>query len=377
MNILFVSSSPLVVPFAEQVLKEGHSATVLASGSWGSDRIEVEESKLSVKKVTDFLGKGSFDLAVVEGAELVSVKAALRRRLPTLGPSEFTTRLGKDKSFAETFLASLDIPAAPTDPGEGPVSIWRDGYKVCECQDSEEYREVEEFLSEHQVQWEPPGVPLLVGGWFDGHSFGFPLVGQIWWEYMATGGLGLFLDPPAGLSGWIFSHSPQLHKEALLPLVGALRECDFRGALMVKAFVTTTDFCVTDVVSGLRMLLPFLEGTAKGIVGVMHDVATGRVKNWFCHASCYSAAMMSSTIGGAPLLGLNEGNLKHLLLMGVEGGRAIEDPVLYCTAWGKNWTEARRRVYRTLETVKMPGGVYRTDVGRKVGRKLDRLDRWL
>jgi phosphoribosylamine-glycine ligase len=78
--------------------------------------------------------------------------------------------------------------------------------------------------------------------------------------------------------------------------------------------------------------------------------------------------------------GVNAGVLKHIYPIGMRllgaDYHVVGGEVCYVMGGGDSFTEAVRRMYRTVENIDIPNAMYRADVGRNVQGHLYNLEKW-
>ena len=132
-----------------------------------------------------------------------------------------------------------------------------------------------------------------------------------------------------------------------------------------------------------------MEGISEPIADVLFETALGVKKEFQLTEEYMMASRLSvppwphadaaSSNRGAPILGLNEKNLKHIYLSDAykDGNdyyyAASDGVVLKATARGASVREAQRRVLRTLDNVKLSDKQYRRDIGNRVDSAMSSL----
>jgi len=78
--------------------------------------------------------------------------------------------------------------------------------------------------------------------------------------------------------------------------------------------------------------------------------------------------------------GINSGVLKHIYPIGMKlmgnDYHVVGGEVCYVMGGGDSFTEAVRRMYRTMSNIDIPNCMYRTDIGRNVQGYLYNLEKW-
>jgi len=400
MRILFVSKSASLLPVAWRVQEEGHKVHCVLPGGFGEGEgfVPVEyvpnAEELTHVGVLEAIEDVGYDFAVCDGLGLGTTRELLHKRSPTLGPVPLTDRAQTDTSFAERMfrLAGIPTPPARTFRGnkDGAIRYARE----CNCPmimrtphgtwaPTKDAHEAISYVSimlapEITLQTRPPGIEVVHGGWFDGHSFATPLVTSFWWHTLMPGDLGPCSVEPTGTSGWLHWDIPLLHKESLAKLVPILRKADFRGGIALRLVLQKEDLFALELMTDITTFYPFLDGYKK-VADLLYNVAHGRAA-WKPRNRMYGSAALYTSHAGVPIGGLVDGNVRHLWLQNarkVDGiPYAIGGRIGYVTAWGTDAGEARRRVNRTMQTIKILDVGYRNDIGRTTSRWRDQLAAW-
>jgi phosphoribosylamine---glycine ligase len=242
-----------------------------------------------------------------------------------------------------------------------------------------------------------------VSGWMGPEGF-LPDKYQICFEHkkLCNGEIG----PNTGEAGTLCKYvdKDKLAEEMLLPLEPILRALGHRGDFAVGAMIDkkgkawpleVTARCGYpawwiqeashrgDAVKWMRDLLH-----GKDSLHVSYDPAIGVVMAQPQYPYDLSPP---SQVEGIPIQGVAEVmDDVHLVevMMGkgpvMEDGKIVDRPtyqtageyVLVATGLGKTIGKARDRVYKTVDTIKFPNRIYRTDIGEKVISTLDELHRF-
>lgn len=211
------------------------------------------------------------------------------------------------------------------------------------------------------------------------------------------------VGPATGEQGSVvqYAEKDKLAEEMLKPLEPVLRTLGHRGDFAVNAMIDTSGkawFLEFTARCGypawwiqtashrgdpVQWMIDLLAG--RDSLKVSYDVAIGVVMAQPQYPYDTSSPAM---VEGIPIQGLDavmpDVHLVEAMLGTgpvMQGSKVVECPVyqttgeyvLVCTALGKTVERARKRVYGTVDTIKFPNRMYRTDIGAKVIDKLDKL----
>jgi phosphoribosylamine--glycine ligase len=201
-----------------------------------------------------------------------------------------------------------------------------------------------------------------------------------------------------------YAETDKLAEEMLMPLEPVLRTLGHRGDFAVNAMIDTTGkawFLEFTARCGypawwiqtashrgdpVKWMIDLLAG--RDSLKVSYDVAIGVVMAQPQYPYDTSSPAM---VEGIPIQGADDVMPDiHLVeaMMGtgpvMDGGKVVDQPVyetageyvLVATGLGKTVERARKRVYQTVDAIKYPNRMYRTDIGIKVIDKLDKLHRF-
>jgi len=239
-----------------------------------------------------------------------------------------------------------------------------------------------------------------ISGWFGPEGF-LPEKYQIAFEHkrLMDGEIG----PQTGEQGTVCQYDPneKLAKEMLLPMAPVLQALGHRGDFAIgvgidskgkawpfevtarcgwPAFTIQTASHRGDPAKWMRDLLD-----GKDSLKVSNDVAIGVVMAQPMYPYAKSPPEM---VEGNPISGVDDvwDNLHlHSVMLGrgpvMKDGKVTEgsvhmttgEYVLVATGLGKTITKARDKVYSTVNEIKFPSAMYRTDIGKKLEDKLPAL----
>lgn len=231
------------------------------------------------------------------------------------------------------------------------------------------------------------GTGAEVSCWFNGQSF---ISRSIVFNYtrMMPGDVGAYVDS-AGYIAYFKVEDSKLVEGVLGPLSKFLRKANHRGCFTVSVVVKGDgSWVVRDISADVckAFTQSVFENTRKSKSDVVLSVFNESSEP-IPYIEPYVCGVMVSvypyphSVPSIPvnIVGINHGNLKHLWLMDLRKSDDswicgdISGCVGYVTARGKDHFEARRRVYRTIENIKVDGLQYRNDIGSDVGERLFEL----
>lgn len=233
-----------------------------------------------------------------------------------------------------------------------------------------------------------------INGWFGPNGF-LPEKFQLSFEHkkLLPGDIGPNTGEMISISQYV--EHDKLVDEFLMPLVGTLKAAGHRG-----------DFCIGAMIDKAGKAWP-LEATARcgypALFGQlashkgdpaqwMRDLLDGKdtlkVSDKVCAAVVigqprfpYDCSTPEMVVGN-PIGGISDENMDDLHFCGVmkaqgpimEGGKVVEaetfqttdEYVLITTALGSTIKQARDKVYRTIDGIKIPDMIFRNDAGEKV-----------
>lgn len=231
------------------------------------------------------------------------------------------------------------------------------------------------------------GVPLSTKepkcarvGFFNGRSWITPVFYAILDQKLAAGDLG----PNVGAMG------TSLMRSSSSIILNELTAGFSRMGLRDMVTVFQADDGITGIGCGFvyDILECIIEGMKDRVTDLFFELATGTAKNIdFTRDLVVSVKLtvppfpyLSGQVIRQPIQGLNDENLKHVYLDGVQ---ILDDGYMICSASGcvlkaaargRDLREARRRVYRTLENLETEAKQYRIDIGQKAQGILNQLE---
>lgn len=223
-----------------------------------------------------------------------------------------------------------------------------------------------------------PGFDISVVGWFNGLNWVRPFYYSS--PYSERSG-GVMMLAQKGASN-------RLTERTIEPLEPWLKSIDYKGPVTAQLIVNDTNTyvkrfdvgisapCVFAMAESFRKLplgdfLSALAFSNDDRVDVLYDYIYGvEVRN------------RDPDMHGAPLLGINQDNLKHLFLAGAySDGESYMvssevNAVYTATAFGRDEHEASQRVYRTIREVQFPRMEYMSNVRGRTEATVNMLRNW-
>jgi phosphoribosylamine--glycine ligase len=252
------------------------------------------------------------------------------------------------------------------------------------------------------------GVEVSTEGWFNGSTFVRPFNHTFEDKRFLAGDLG----QNTGCMGNIIirADSSKLTRATIERTEPFLRMLGYRGPFDINTIVNAEGAWALEVTS--RMGYDAVEALAEGLDepfgDFLFDIAMGTKKEMALTHDTMIAVRLSvppwpmrkpdRSNGGEPILGINDDTLLHLFLTDIAKDRGQfvtaggDGVLLKATAIGAvtppkplnngkssrpDYTyEARRRVYRTLDKIKVSNKQYRTDIGVRVNEDMAKLKEW-
>jgi len=227
------------------------------------------------------------------------------------------------------------------------------------------------------LQEEVLGDDLSVIGWFNGLSWVEPF---------------FFSSPYAsrigGVSMLAQKKPSRLTEKTLKPLEKWLKIVDYRGPVTANLIVNQKNVYVKSINIGLTAPCVFamIEGLKRmPLSDFLNMLAFGSdtdVSTSLDYLVGISVSSIDADMRGAPILGVENGNLDHLFFQGAYkdgAGYAVSedcDPVYTAVAHGRDLTEAARRVYRTIGEVQFPGMSFITNLHGQTSTTFNKLRGW-
>lgn len=346
MNVLVVSEYGQSAGLAYRLQKEGNNVKMALTKH---GRVFFDSESVAYDFAAELGIDGGFDVVLVDSAAngrlAEKVRKAGRR---VVGGSTWSEAISQDNGYLKSVLTSVGIP---TDVPAGQ------------------------------------GVNLYVSGWFDGLHFTNRYVSLVY-RRMMVGGKGKDL----GCSGTLSYHrnrSGKPYANVLKPLESVLRRVNHCGPVHAHVVVTPDAYAVTELITDLSHPLSFALTECSRATVSTELLGNNRPETHPRVAWTASALLAyppypyhnELEVEGTPKLpGVGNGVLKHIMPIGMREVGAdyhiCGGEVCYALGGGDAFTEAVRRMYRTLTNIEVPDCMYRTDIGRNVQGILYSLEKW-
>lgn len=206
------------------------------------------------------------------------------------------------------------------------------------------------------------GEEVHITGWFDGLKWARPFILKTPNEDRMGGSslLGLFKRE------WV--------DKLIAPWEVFLRQIEYRGPFRVKAFASRAkvEHCEAHFGFEFPSIYAFLEGLKDGCGDFLNKIAFGvctEIPFTTDYASCVVVGTALEAPKGAPVVGLDEGNRKHVYFGSVD---VLEEEILVSAnpqwiyavaARGRNLEESFGRLYFTKDRVRIPEAHVMTGLG--------------
>jgi phosphoribosylamine--glycine ligase len=237
------------------------------------------------------------------------------------------------------------------------------------------------------------GVEVSTEGWFNGRDWIKPFNHTFEEKRLMDGGLG----PQTGCMGNVVvaCEGCRLTRATVEKLKPLLVKIGWRGPVDVNCIVNEEGAFGLEATArfGYDAIEALLEGVRMGAGDFLREIANGTMESMDVSREFLIGVRLAvppypsededaPAPWGEPILGINEQNIGHLWPCNV----MIEDNLfktsgadgltLVATARGDDLALARRRVYRTLDNLRVGGKMYRRDIGARVENDLERLRGW-
>lgn len=241
------------------------------------------------------------------------------------------------------------------------------------------------------------GIEISTEGWFNGRDWVRPFNHTFEEKCFLNDNLG----PATGCQGNVVFATPsnRLTRASVERLKPFLVAVGYRGPVDVNCIVDQHSAYALEISArlGYDAIDALAAGLEEPLADLLFETATGTKKSMRLTNKAMIAVRLSippwphgepeAGDYGAPIRGLDAGALRHVVLYDVyrDGGGYFtaggDGVLLKATALGgangEDYTrEARRRVYNTLEGIKVSGKQYRTDIGTRVNGDLKQLKEW-
>lgn len=427
MRVLFVSKEGDGLGVAQRLAFEGHSVDVYVADS---------RFRLAGKGI---VGRPSEWRPVARRADLIIADCVglgryesdiSRLSRPTIGFCATLDAIELDRRRGMELFERAGIDTPETHYFDKPVDAfkiveregWKDGWVVkangnISTSKTAVVREAD--LWARAVQQLPPecsgicqrivsGIEVSTEGWFNGSTFVTPFNHTFEDKRFLAGDLG----QNTGCMGNIVvrADSNRLTRATVERVAPFLRLLGYRGPFDINTIVNESGAYALEVTSrlGYDAIEALAEGLDEPLGDFLFDIAMGTKKTMALTEDAMIAVRLSvppwpmrkpdKTDPPEPVLGIDEDTLRHLFLtdLALERGEYVtasgDGVLLKATAIGSirpasaasggrtnrpDYTyEARRRVYRLLDKIKVSNKQYRNDIGVRVNGDIERLKQW-
>lgn len=317
MNILFINQTRKLLGLAERLVLEGHTVQV-----FGYNNGLVENVKHPYEPITNckfVVADGPVDNKVWEWAK--------KFNKPIIGTNPLTDMINRD-CYREWRVASkLNIPMPPTEVIDEVSDMYT---KVLEWNSARTLiRYDRETVScDHQrwLAWAMHKLPLnkkillqqpawgeelQVFGWFDGMHWARPFLVKTNSEHSLRASTVLALFERA----WT--------RATIQPWEIFLRNVEYKGPVRLRLLASRKAMQMMDIHIGFEFpsIYAFLEGLKEPIGDFLNRIAFGvceEIDITTDYASCVLVGTCLKDPGGVPIVGLDEGNRKHIFFGSVD-----------------------------------------------------------
>lgn len=329
MQILFVSDTGLPLGLAMRCSQDGHSVRYLSSTSCGQGLVETHDHKEGWVP----------DMTVLDSTERTSDAESIRSQgFKVLGPSRWSTLLETDPNYQKQIITSLGWSSAPL-----------------------------------------YGTHFYISSWFNGASF-IASYGSIVYRRFMSGGAGPDLTC-TGMLGNFKDLPTRTYQTFLKPLERVLKKVNHRGCIHIHAVVNQDKFSVKDINASLihPLALLLFENTNVTVSDILLRLVDEVSKPvyiidpWACGMQLSVSPYPHGVLKEDHFIqmdGVVKDNLKHLWLANVSKKKEQyfahdRGRIGFITARGCDPMECTKRMYRTLNNLKIPDVQFRNDIGKE------------
>jgi phosphoribosylamine-glycine ligase len=350
MNILVVSEHGKSSGLASKLQSDGNTVRLVLTKS---GRVYFDGEMAAPEYALEIAIDGHYDIVVIDSSANGRLGEKARKSgSRVIGGSTWSEAIAGDAGYLKSVLTSVGIP---TDPRSSPES-----------------------------------VNLYVSGWFNGTKFTTRYTSLIYRRLM-VGGKGKDL----GCVGTLTSHRNKSSKpfnNVLKPLESVLRKVNHRGPVHAHLVVTPDGYYVTEINTDVNHPLSMIacEGLKSTVTEELMNCVNGSGDDNNTKVSWTSSVLMAYPpypyhneleVENTPKIpNINSGVLRHIYPIGMKlmgnDYHVVGGEVCYVMGGGDSFTEAVRRMYRTMSNIDIPNCMYRTDVGRNVQGYLYNLEKW-
>lgn len=236
------------------------------------------------------------------------------------------------------------------------------------------------------------GIEISTEGWFNGRDWIRPFNHTFEEKKFMQGDKG----PNTGCMGnlVIGTEGNRLTRETIEKISPLLKKIGYRGPVDINCIVDANELYALEFTPrfGYDAIEALMEGLQEPVTDLMFETAAGMKKDMMLsedyliavRASVppYPHAEAEGEKRGMPIIGLNAESMKHIYLTDayLDDGEykyaGSDGVVLKATAHGRDISEARNRVYRTLNNLVIQDMQFRQDIGSRVSNDIRMLKEW-
>jgi phosphoribosylamine-glycine ligase len=242
----------------------------------------------------------------------------------------------------------------------------------------------------------PEGIPITNELWFDGEHV-ININYSMSELFLMEGGKGPLVSSMGSVL-WIGDEKTRLYNEGIFKLLPYLRKSSYIGPISISYIVSKDKLYATALNAGFlyNQIFVFFEMMKDKVPTLIYKILDKKLHKIEFKSQVgigvdlsilpYPLDIVSNI--STPIEGLNSYNLKHFWGYDIckvkdnyqtagKGGRigtvtARGDEVDGYSAL----RDARRRVYRTIKNINVPGLMYRSDIGSRVESDKEKLKQW-
>lgn len=370
MQIFLISSTSNLLGLANRLVEEGHKVDFYGPG--GNGYVEkVKHPYEAIKNCKFIVADGKLDSKVYNWARTFNK--------PIIGAHPLADMLNSDCYREYQIASKLGLSIPPTEV----INDISDMYdKVLEWNSARTLiRYDRETIScDHQVwlAWAMTKLPLnkkillqkpswgeeiQVTGWFDGLKWARPFM------------LKTPKEQDLRVSSMLALYKREWLQQVIEPWEAFLRSLEYKGPIKVRALASKDKIQVMETKIGIEFpsLYAFLEGLKEPVGEFLNKIAFSVCNELDITTDYFSCAVVRTGLNepeGAPIVGIDEGNKKHIFLGDVdviESDIVIKkDPswVYITSAHGRTVDESFGRMYFTHSQVRIPEPNIMTGVGQ-------------
>lgn len=372
MDILFLTTTNNLLGLASRLSEEGHTVKLFSDGETGRNGFveRVKHPFEAIKECKFIIADGPISQACWAWAKQFNK--------PVLGTHPLAEQMNADVYKEWQIVSKLGLPTPETEVIDD-LSVMYD--KVLNWNNARTTIRYDRIAIsvDHQrwLAWAMDKMPLnkkillqrpvwgeevRIEGWFDGLKWARPFILKTPNEDRMGGCsmLGLFKRE------WV--------DKLITPWEAFLRQIEYKGPFRVKAFASKdkVEHCEAHFGFEFPSVYAFLEGLKDGCGDFLNKIAFGvceEIPFTTDYSSCVVVGTALNEPKGAPVIGLDDGNRKHVYFGNVD---VVEEEILVSNApkWiyavaarGRNIEESFGRLYFTKDRVRIPEATLMTGLG--------------